>query len=93
MNFENLKEGWVSFTRVYCKEGYIDRWVGDQANDPNNHSKHNMNLNSTMSFYRLNDEKWISAYDLKVKGMFISDVVEYSKLFTAEEIWNTFIKK
>ena len=33
---EQLEEGWVKFTRIHCKEGYIDRWMGDCINNPNN---------------------------------------------------------
>lgn len=82
-----MKEGWVEFQRIYCKEGYIDRWFGDQTDNPNNSFKSNININSMVSFFRLNNTRWISAYDLGVTSMFISQVKKLCKEFTAKEIW------
>lgn len=54
MNRERKSEEWVDFTRYYCKEGYIDRWLGDSINNPNNPKEHQMCLNSVAEYFRLN---------------------------------------
>jgi hypothetical protein len=53
---ETLSEKWFTFRRVLCKEGFIDWWQGDQANDPNKDELSYYNLNSTSTMFRLNDE-------------------------------------
>lgn len=85
-----MKEGWVEFHRWKCKKGYIDRWMGDCINDPNNKSKQPLQLNSFASYYRLNKGKWINSHD--VKQTIIGDLQAYSEEFTAQEIWESNIK-
>jgi len=51
---EILSEGWVTFHRFYCKEGFIDRWMGDCINDPNNTKINQMQLNTMATYFRLN---------------------------------------
>ena len=83
---EKMKESWVNFTRFYCKEGYIDRWTGDSSDNPNKEKPHPMNLNSTATFFRLNDGEWTPIYYFNRR--FDSDIYTYRKEFSAEEIWD-----
>ncbi len=82
---EQLEEKWFKFIRIYCKEGYIDRWMGDSINNPNNITKSRMSLNQSVSFYRLNDEDWISDRELG-RGR-ILELLQYSTEFSAKEIF------
>lgn len=84
---EKLSEGWVTFYRYYCKEGYIDRWMGDCINDPNNETINRMQLNASTTYYRLNDGKWIHYLDL-TSGIHPT-IIYYKELFTAKEIWES----
>jgi hypothetical protein len=87
-NPEMLEEGWVKFTRHYCKEGHIDCWNGDSINNPNNPSKSQWQLNSFVQFFRCNDGKWVNRMDLRsTQGLLLM-----SEHFTAEEIWNESIR-
>ncbi len=61
---ETLTEGWVKFTRRYFSEGYIDRWVGDSINNPNNSKQHQMQLNSFASYYRIEGGQWVNNHEL-----------------------------
>lgn len=81
-----MTEGWVTFQRTPCKEGYIDRWAGDSINDPNNETKHQMCLNSFTYYFRLNDGKWIHKHELGRNPF--ADLWETCEHFTAQEIWN-----
>ena len=81
---ERLEEGWVKFTRYYCKEGHIDCWNGDMINNPNNPTKGQWQLNAFTQFFRYNNGKWINSRDLRATQGLLSMVDE----FTAEEIWN-----
>jgi hypothetical protein len=66
MKPEPKQEGWVSFLRIYCREGYIDRWMGDIAHDPNKTEQSQWCLNAFATYYRLNGEgEWINAHDFK----------------------------
>ena len=85
MEVKRLKSGWVEFTRFYCKEGHIDRWMGDAINDPNNKHIHGQQLNSSATFYRFNGGKWIYSGDLKRSNV-IYTLDLYGELFTADEI-------
>jgi len=85
MEQERLKEGWVEFNRFYCKEGHIDGWMGDSINNPNNPTKHPMQINSIASYYRCNDGKWISKRDLS--GSLVLTFLNMREEFTAAEIW------
>jgi len=83
---EQIEEKWFKFIRVKCKEGFIDRWMGDCADNPNNEDKSRMHLNSTATFYRLNGKnKWVSSRDFK--NSINSDVGLYGAEFSATEIW------
>jgi hypothetical protein len=83
-----IKEDWVTFIRYYCKEGYIDKWMGDCIDNPNNLSKHMMRLNSTAIYYRVNNKRWRSSYELRRGLHHDLNNPEMRELFTAEEIWN-----
>ena len=81
-----LEEGWVKFIRIPCKEGHIDRWMGDSIDDPNKDSKSNIQLNSTATWYRCNSGKWKNSYYIGTTNKILS-LLEYASEFSAEEIW------
>ncbi len=86
MKSEQLQEKWYTFRRIYCKEGFIDMWAGDCINDPNEDTKHNLQLNSSTTYYRLNGKGlWIYKGDLKNMSKMICG--DYTIHFTANEIW------
>lgn len=88
---EKNKEGWVEFGRTQCKSGFIDQWLGDVADNPNNANKFRWQLNSFAIFYRLNGAgEWISHREFK-KGLNVEIIMERYNL-TAEEIWNKNIR-
>ncbi len=87
---EQLEEGWIKFVRYYCKEGYLDKWMGDSIDNPNNSSKNQMSLNSNITYWRCNNSKWLSDYEIG-RGE-VSGMLEISDSFTAEEIWNEILK-
>lgn len=87
-----LSEKWYDFIRYYCKEGYIDIWSGDLANNPNNEKKNTINLNTSSHYFRLNDSEWISGYE-NFKKHFNIELVELYQDFSAEEIWNAYKTK
>lgn len=85
IRIERLEERWFSFRRIYCMEGSIDVWQGDQADDPNNEDKSWINLNSSSTFFRLNGEdRWIHATHLR--GI-QEDVYAYWEGFSAKDLW------
>jgi hypothetical protein len=83
---EELTEGWVKFTRLYCTEGYIDKWRGDSINDPNRTFKHKMCVNSTSTYWRCNDSEWVHDGEIRVSS--IDHLIDVIGLFTAVEIWD-----
>lgn len=84
---EALSEKWFTFRRIQCKEGFIDRWSGDQADDPNRDERSHYNLNSSSTMFRLNGEgKWIHKSDLI--GLDQDMLQRYSELFSAEDLWH-----
>ena len=87
MKTEQLQEGWIKFTRWYCKEGYLDRWIGDSINNPNNENQHQMCLNSMVSYWRCGGE-WVNSKELSKNILSLLDLRED---FTAKEIWDEVI--
>jgi len=85
-NKEFLEEGWVKFTRFHCKSGYIDRWLGDCIDNPNNFKQSTVCLNSIAQYFRLNSGTWISDRELGRSRIF--PLLDERDQFTAEEIWN-----
>ena len=79
-----LSEGWVKFNRIPCKEGYIDRWIGDCINNPNSVSKSQLQLNSFAEYYRLEGE-WMPKHEFD--RLFYHQILELRNQFTAQEIW------
>jgi hypothetical protein len=89
MKSETIKEKWYSFQRKYCKTGFIDIWVGDYADNPNNPTKMNYNLNSFSKAYRLNGKgEW--KYDLPFgKKQELEGLLNIMRdSCSSEEIWN-----
>jgi hypothetical protein len=83
-----MSEGWVYFTRFYCKGGHIDRWVGDSINNPNSITKSSLQLNSFTDYYRI-DGEWISNHDFQ-RGFF-HKILELRSKLSAKEIWDACI--
>ena len=88
---EQLEEGWVKFIRWHCKEGYLDRWMGDCINDPNKPTKHQMCLNSSACYWRCNNGEWIS--DRELGRSYVFTMLEMGEYFTAQEIWDELLKR
>ena len=82
-----LSEGWVKFNRIQCKEGYIDRWIGDCINNPNSINKSQLQLNSFAEYYRL-DGEWLPKHEFD--RMFYHQILELRNQFTAREIWDAY---
>lgn len=80
-----LKEKWYTYLRVYCKEGFIDRWLGDSINNPNNDSQCKWQLNSFSTFWRLNNGDWVETMSVKNIQKLL---MEFKNVSTADEIWN-----
>lgn len=85
MKQERIKEGWHSFIRIYCKEGFIDKWSGDMSDDPNREQKNTLHLNATHTFFRLNGiGKWEPSNDFHK----LEDWIRvFSETEIASEIW------
>lgn len=84
---ERLKEGWVDFTRVYCKEGFIDCFFGDMADNPNRDKRSNIMLNAFDMWYRLGGTtEWVHKDDFRRN--FQGIVYNSGEVFTAQEIWD-----
>lgn len=84
---EIKKEGWVQFQRIPCKNGFIDRWMGDMANNPNNKSKSAQNLNASTTYFRLNGTgQWMNHRDF-INSMSMEIGSNHDKE-TAEKIWH-----
>lgn len=83
---EILNEKWFKFTRIYCKEGYIDMWSGDCAHDPNQDAKPSYNLNNSVTYFRLNGEgEWLPKGE--IRGLY-EEVHAYYDIFTSNELWD-----
>ena len=90
MEIEDLQEGWVHFKRIPFAEGFIDRWVGDCINNPNNQYKGNWVLNGDATYIRLNGEGlW---FNMREFNKSIIDMINHRDK-TAEEVWNEFLIK
>ena len=90
IEIEDLQEGWVDFKRIHFAEGFIDRWVGDCINNPNNQYRSNMQLNSGATYIRLNGEGlW---FNMREFNKSIIHMINYRE-FTAEEVWSDFLIK
>jgi len=92
MKSEKLKEGWVEFERYYFKEGYIDRFMTDQANDPNRNKPNTIQFNAYTSYIRLNNGKWINTRAVGGMPYFIQ-LLRFTEEYTAEEVWAGLIDK
>ncbi len=82
--YERLQEGWVKFTRFYCKEGWIDQWVGDCADDPNRPIKSFYSLNAFSTCWRAKGTKWFPELN---KGHLHIKLDKYAQEYTSDEIW------
>lgn len=81
-----LEEGWVKFTRIYCKEGFIDVWTGDAYHNPNDKVKSKWCINSFAVYVRLNGEgEWVKPKTRTIRG-YIEDCKDNT---TAKEIFKT----
>ena len=91
INVEWIKEGWVVFRRIHCKEGFIDCWIGDQINNPNNPKMSQYQVNSFTSFFRLNGEtEWVSKNSFD--NGFPNFIVKNSENFDSTFLWNVSLR-
>lgn len=81
-----LKEKWFTHIRIYCKQGFVDRWMGDCINDPNNDTKSNLQLNAIATYFRLNGKgKWIEMREIRKIYILLE---QFKDIATSDEIWN-----
>ena len=86
---EYITEGWVKFLRNYCKEGFIDVWIGDSIDNPNNENESQEKLNSNSRAYRLNGiGKWKTDFSYSEKHSLDGFINIMRDNCSAEEIWN-----
>ena len=87
---KTTEENGVIFYRHHCKEGFIDRWMGDASQDPNQPLKKvDFQLNSYRVMFRLNGKgEWESRGNWK--HGFTNYLLDNCETKTAEEIWNEF---
>ena len=83
---ETLSEKWFTFRRIPCKEGFIDQWQGDQADDPNLEERPPYRLNSSSTMFRLNGKgSWI--HPSKVIGLHLDIIAGYPEMFSSDDLW------
>jgi hypothetical protein len=86
MMIEKIEEKWYTLNRYYYKEGFIDVYHGDSHHDPDLDEKPKIQINSSMTLYRLNGKgKWY--HRNKLKGLFNSLNSDERELFSADEVW------
>jgi len=91
MKAEILEEKWYKFTRFHCKEGSLDRWIGDCINDPNRESKSQWCLNSFSCYWRCDGGEWIDEGDLGRGKAF--EMIQSHPELSAKEIWDELSKQ
>ena len=84
---EWIKTDYITFNRVYCKSGFIDKWMGDCFIDPNHPSKNQLSGNVITTYYRMGGQ-WLQKHEFDPH--FFHHLLELREEFTAEEIWNTY---
>lgn len=78
------KEGWVKFTRVHCKEGFMDVWTGDALHNPNDKTENRWCINSFTVYLRLNGKgQWIESNTKSVR----KHIEDCKERLSAEEIF------
>lgn len=88
---ETITEGWVTFRRVQCKEGTLDRWVGDCADDPNRKTQSKISLNMMVGSYRFDGKGyWIpdDCLERDIQQIFHLYHMDY----TSQEIYENMLK-
>lgn len=90
MNTEFFNEKWYSFLRIYCKDGYIDRWTGDCFDDPNKDNKSRLCGNMSSTWYRLNKGRWYHKDEFT--NRFQNDIYDLSSGFAAAEIFISYFR-
>jgi hypothetical protein len=87
-----MKEGWVEFTRIPCKIGFVDKWVGDSGSNPNYPQASNFSLNSFNTWFRLNGKgKWIDKSQFRFN--FYNTLTFERGLYNAEDLWEECINE
>lgn len=87
MRTERLQESWFTFSRMWTKSGFIDRWVGDMANNPNRKEQSLYSLNAFSEYFRLNGKgEWLHRDSFKDLH---NAVITLREMQTAEEIWDS----
>lgn len=85
LEVEQLEEKWYKFLRFHCKEGWVDRWMGDCASNPNDDNKSGVNLNTTATYWRCDNGEWVNDYNLDRVQLY--NLYEFREEFTSKEIW------
>lgn len=82
---EYKKEKWFEFRRIHCKEGYIDYFLGDQADDPNKQNKSRISLNSSGEWFRFKGENtWLNKRDFERNA--VITIVNNKEEFSSDEL-------
>lgn len=68
-------DGWVKYRKVPYKDGIVDVWVGDCADNPNNKEKSKISLNGSVTYIRFENENWGKIY----KNISFSNYINYTK--------------
>lgn len=85
-HMKDEKNAWVEFVRFPFVEGYIDIWMGDCAQNPNNPQRVGYSLNSFATYYRLSGtDEWLRSTCFS--PFFRGNIIAYRETMTAAEIW------
>jgi len=91
MKTEYLKERWFTFQRFYFKSGYIDRWMGDLADDPNRPVPSNINFNASASYLRLSGTSiWVNIRELP-NDIKLHYLLKFANDYDARDVWHVFV--
>lgn len=88
MKIELLQEKWFFYNRFICKEGWVDICRTDQASNPNNEQESEMQLNSIVSWYRVNSSEWIPCKNII---NVLNSVCAFGDECSALEIYNSYL--
>lgn len=82
-------EKWYSFKRIFLDKGFIDVWIGNSMDDPNEEFASSDMTFFNHVFYRLDgNDPWISSE--MFDGMM--DFIRNNDGMTSDEVWNKTLK-
>lgn len=87
-NSQKISDGSISFTRHYCKEGFIDKWMGSSSTSPNRKEYSPLEASKFSTYYRLNGQgQWIQSSEFF--GVFNALISrEALQSINAYELWH-----